>query len=718
MTQWRLLALTLSTLAFSAAVLAMWPIFGDPRIVLVGAVALLVGTGLAALGWWRRWSPLTLLIVGILAYLVLAPPLAAPDRLLGILPTGAAYAVVLPATWESWRDILTLTTPVGTGDGMLVAPLILVLAGSMIASSIVLRTQRAELAGIAPSALAVWAILWGPREEWQPVLLAVLVMLTVVGLVTVVRQARRRRASPRTLSSLGRRVVAGVTVGAAAIGCGIVGGIVPLGDRVVLRDDEPADVDVSTLASPLAAFRGWLMPDVRDDVVMTVTGLEPGDSVELAVLDAYDGEIAGVGGASSFQRMTAQPATGELMGVTVQSLDGPWVPHMGSPTSVTFVGPRAPDLQDGLHVDDETDGVLVTAGLETGDAYELSYEPAPETPPLASLTPAGVPDVDAEPPEDAVTQLSAWTSDASTPGERLDALVAGILADGYVSHGIDDDEVASRAGHSLERIQELFEGIMVGDGEQYAVAAALLAEQLGFPARVVLGFTPEVVEGQPTQIVGSDIAAWIEVSTREAGWVAVQVTPPERPVPEDETTAPQPAQQPEPPLPPVLPEGGQQPDDAPVPPIEPETVPQPDDTIWQIVGWAAAGLGLLTALAAPFVLLLGAKALRRRRRRRADPVPSVDGAWQELVDAVVDRGGPAQGTRTRIEYARGEEQQTLARQVDAALFGAADPDETAVEAAWRSRDAAIATLDADRSRLGRILARLSPRSLARRAPRR
>ena len=32
---------------------------------------------------------------------------------------------------------------------------------------------------------------------------------------------------------------------------------------------------------------------------------------------------------------------------------------------------------------------------------------------------------------------------------------------------------------------------MVGDGEQYAVAAALMAREIGFPARVVVGYLPD-----------------------------------------------------------------------------------------------------------------------------------------------------------------------------------------------------------------------------------
>ncbi|MDY7555683.1 transglutaminase domain-containing protein [Cryobacterium sp. 10C3] len=60
-----------------------------------------------------------------------------------------------------------------------------------------------------------------------------------------------------------------------------------------------------------------------------------------------------------------------------------------------------------------------------------------------------------------------------------------------MSHGIGEDEPVSRSGHGLDRISQLFtDEPMLGDAEQYAVAAALLARRLGFPARVVMGFAP------------------------------------------------------------------------------------------------------------------------------------------------------------------------------------------------------------------------------------
>ncbi|MGL1797778.1 hypothetical protein ACSTIM_23335, partial [Vibrio parahaemolyticus] len=91
---------------------------------------------------------------------------------------------------------------------------------------------------------------------------------------------------------------------------------------------------------------------------------------------------------------------------------------------------------------------------------------------------------------------------------------------GYLSHGLAPATGAaapawttdlpgyqlqpSASGHSLARIDTMFQRLLereddpraqttnnyvaaVGDDEQFAVAAALIAHQLGYPARVVVG---------------------------------------------------------------------------------------------------------------------------------------------------------------------------------------------------------------------------------------
>lgn len=718
LSQWRVLAVTLLTIAFAVAATPMWAIFGTPQLVLVVAAALLVGVGLAVLGALRGWSAMLMIVAGVAAFLVIAPPLATPERMIGALPTGEAYATVLPAVWESWTKILTIRTPVGSADGVLVAPLIVMLAASLIGTSIVARSRRAEAAAALPAAVMIWGILWGPRSDGFVVAEALLACVAIAAFVIVVRRSRRRRSTSQSVSSFVRRALGASLAALLALGVGATVQGIPLGDRQVLRG-EPSTLTAADIASPLSAIRGQLQPDTRDEVLFTVTGLALGDRVELAALDTYDGEV--FGSDDELIRVPDGLGEGSVLGVTVQSLESAWLPATGTATGVTFIGPRAVDLSESLYQAEQSGSLYARAELGPGDGYEVSYQ---ATSPvldatgfgqLAAYSPGDGAIADRELPEVMLERLAVWTADSATPGQRLADMLAGMQADGYISHGVDDDERPSRSGHSLQRITALFDGLMLGDQEQYAPAAALLANQLGFGARVVVGYSPEVTEGVPTQVRGGDVDAWIEVSTDEAGWVAIDVTPEERPIPEEEASAPQPIDQPIPPGAPVPPEQGQDAEGADTPPAQPAPPPDGSRLLEAVLGWTAVGLGVLALLASPFLILLGAKALRRRRRRRAGtPAAKIDGSWREFVDAIVDRGGTGQGLKTRAEFAERPQHVEFAHQIDRSVFGREEPDAAAVDRMWERSTEIVAELDRGASTRQRLRAKLSPRSLARR----
>src|SRR5690606_26838878 len=107
-------------------------------------------------------------------------------------------------------------------------------------------------------------------------------------------------------------------------------------------------------------------------------------------------------------------------------------------------------------------------------------------------------------------------------------------------HGVGQDEPTSLSGHGMDRITALFTSRpMIGDGEQYAVAAALMARELGFPARVVMGFQPTAdPSSSAVTVSGRDISAWIEVQASDGSWVTVDTTPPLREIPEKELDEP------------------------------------------------------------------------------------------------------------------------------------------------------------------------------------
>lgn len=93
----------------------------------------------------------------------------------------------------------------------------------------------------------------------------------------------------------------------------------------------------------------------------------------------------------------------------------------------------------------------------------------------------------------------------------------------------------------------------MGDDEQYATAMAIMANQLGIPARVVLGFYPEENpgdvggQGHPGPCLG-------EANFAGVGWVSFNPTPDRDKQPNTEVPRPKPKPKPQIDLPPNPPE--------------------------------------------------------------------------------------------------------------------------------------------------------------------
>jgi hypothetical protein len=144
-----------------------------------------------------------------------------------------------------------------------------------------------------------------------------------------------------------------------------------------------------------------------------------------------------------------------------------------------------------------------------------------------------------------------------------------------------------------------------------------------------------------------------------------------------------------------------------------------------------AGIPLL-ALGALAVMLVGAKALRRRRRRvLGPPAARIAGAWRELIDLGRDLGieraasvrpglaasAAGGGAMTRREFAlyaqaRGlSAASAVAVAADAATFGPADPDGAAVARVWQLVETSRRDATVPLPRWRRIWVTVNPASL-------
>lgn len=725
------------------AATALWPIYRSTALVVLVGVALAVGSLIAILGAVFRWSSVLVLLVSVAAFLAVGVPLAVPGKAqFGVLPSIDGLVDLVAGVALGWKQLLTISLPVGDYQALLVPALVLVLVSTVVGLTVALRARYGELAVLGPITVFLVATAFGPRFPDQ-LLVAPLALLVVVLFWLVWFRWYRRRASIRRLaaqSGAGRAADSGFsgvrTVVAAAVILAIAstaavaaaGVVPPAVDRTVLRTSIEQPFDPRDYVSPLSAFRRYWQPPAVDDVLFEVSGLPEGGRIRIATLDSYDGVVYAVGSSTvsslsgSFTRVPSTVDQSRVsgdsvtVGVTVRDYSGVWLPTVGKLESVSFSGSDASSLRDAFYYNDTSGTAAVITGLAAGDSYSIDavIPDQPTQAQIASLEPgsAAVPSP-RNVPEELTAKLDEYTTGIEGAGKRLAAMLAGLATDGYISHGVGDDEPPSRSGHAADRIAELVSAPrMIGDAEQYAVAAALMADDLGFPSRVVFGFVPTTGD-----VTGSDASAWIEVNTAQYGWVTIDPTPEVREIPEEDPQDTAQVARPQTIVPPPVVEDEQF-DRQSTPDSQQELPPDLNPVLLMLLAVARiAGIVLLVAaiLLAPFAVIIIAKIRRRRLRRRApDVLQRISGGWQEFEDSVVDHGLSPAASATRSEVAAiagGVQSQVLAAVADRAIFAPDEPLESDADSVWRAVDELQQSLDAGLTRWQRLRARISLRSL-------
>ena len=724
-------------------IIGFWPTFGGPGYLVPALGGLALGLAVAAVGTRLRWGVLLVAAATMVAYFVFGTALALrSDGILGVLPSLRSLQELAAGVITSWKQLLTTVAPVSVADGLGLVPLVLFLVAGVLTASLALRLRHAAWALVPAVAALVVQIALGTPAPAAP-----LVEGVVFAVGAVVWQAVRAAWAPtQTVVSLGetgqasrsgarRRVTGGAAILAVAAVVGIGAGAMaaPASPRYVLRDVVIPPFDIHDYPSPLQSFRK-LVRDDRTTTLFTVTGLPAGGCVRLAAMDAYDGVVynvsdAGFGSSSAFSPARSNMSDGVAgtaadVHIEIGALAGAWLPDVGAVRSITFEGERAETLRRGARYNEATSTGLVTDPLHSGDRYELQTtvvaQPSDKAlgkTPFAKVTIPKQRDV----PQELAAIAGKATADATTPIEQARALEKYLADGGFFSHGLEG-EPWSLPGHGAARISSLLQSTqMVGDDEQYAVAMALMAGQLGIPARVVMGFYPDQGEvGSTFAATGDSLHAWVEIPFEGVGWVRFDPTPPKDHIPTDQATKPRTQPKPQV-LQPPPPE--QQPAD------EPPTVPadrEKDDDdkaggsiLPAILAATGIGLGALALVSSPFIVIGALKSSRRRRRRDATrPADRITGGWNELTDHAVDFGVAVPAGATRAEDAAivgaafGQPGVALlARHADAQVWGPAEPDDDEIEAFWEQVDTAVDEMGQQRGFWRRLGARLSLRSL-------
>ncbi|SDO44592.1 Transglutaminase-like superfamily protein [Microbacterium sp. ru370.1] len=625
---------------------------------------------------------------------------------------------------------------------------------------LVLSAPVETLVGISALLSAVLWLAWRAHDERARA-------LRRASDVSAVQVGPGRSRTDRRRGALGVAMIATAVLATVAVVPWVARGA----DREVLRSAAGPDRQIAEAVSPLAQYRAMFSDARADEVLFRVSGEGTlPERIRLATLDAYDGEIFRASGdeGSGFVRLPSTRDAGEGRSISadieIADLEGIWMPTAGRLASARFEGDRRGAMADRFYYSADAEAGVQTAdgGLRAGDRYELAgVEPAPVD--LASLTPPGAPQG-----VSGGDNLQRWVEEHATgsDGVALQALVQLLRERGYLSHSLAPAGAAvpawaadlpgyqlqpSASGHSLARIDRMFERLLdreddpraastgnyvaaVGDDEQFAVATALIARELGFPARVVVG--TRLVAADPTlsacdagECRPRDLTAWTEVQGTDGRWATIDVTPQWEQSPSLEVT--------------------QQRDPENVTEVRPDTVeevvpPEPvqeDDSqndgtrsddgldlawLWPVLRIAGIGLLVVLVLFGPFLAVVIAKAVRRRGRRRdPDARSAIAGGWDEYVDAGLDAGRSVPRAPTRREVAEAFATPSgirLAADADRAVFAADDVTADEVAAFWRIVDDERRVLTRQRGFWRRVRAAVSLRSflrfLAPRPPRR
>lgn len=733
--------------ALGFALVPLLEVYGDLVALpsLVGGLAL--GTAVVAVGAWRRWSAPAVVAVLLVVFVLAAGPLGAPRTTIGgVLPTGRTVSLVARGVGSTWKRALTLQPPLGGSGVLLLTMLILAYVGAAVAVAIALRVRNANVAtsaALVPLLGVLAAIVFGVRTPSFPAPVVTGCVLAVV----LLGWASWRSGMLRLRRTVSTGVLVAVAVAAGAAGAPVVVGST---ERFVVRDEIVPPFDPRDYPSPLSAFREFVKQDA-DTPLFTVSGLPDGARVRLATMDRYDGVVWNVSGDGSaeasgeFRRVgdtIETSARGEAAEITftIDELGGVWLPTVGQATAFHVSDTTT---TTGLRYNDATGGAVLTGGLTDGLTYAVDVI-VPPTPSdrtvgrapasdVAQPVPAGVPDT--------VSITAADVArDAGSPVQIATALSSWLNEQGFFSHGIvDAGDYVSLSGHGADRITSLLGGdVMVGDGEQYAAAMALMARDMGLPSRVVLGFRPGVdadgapleTSGKPITVTGKDIQAWVEIPFQGYGWIPFDPTPPVEQTPQENDQEQQPEPDPQVVQPPPPPPAAVRPPDEDT--EQPQTDdPAPDDDaapVWLQVTKVATVVAIpLALLAAPFLVIVLLKVRRRRRRRRkGDPVARVAGGWDEVLDAARDLRRPTGGLATRNESARAlalsfedapdgavvaSRVGALARSADRAVFSPGAPSTEQVAAYWADVEEAVDAMAHSVGWRRRMRARLSPASL-------
>ena len=676
-------------------------------------------------------AALALVVGGLVLTLVVVPALLAARS---VTSRRNPLSAVVDGVIHGWSATITSPVPADATARLLVP--VAVLAWAATAAATVLAPRRSSIASLLPGAVAfVLASVAAGRHPFAPSTTAVaFLVLSGVVLAThegVARPAARRRDKPR--ASRHRRVGIGAHH-ASALGIVVIAtaAAVIVGPRLTFgRADNPFDPR-DHLISPTVPADAVNPLDLvasrrrqPDQPMFTVQADKP-VRTRLVALETFDG--------ARWTTTTPYERTGSVVPITartnvgrssvrakvvVSGLTGPWLPSVGDPRRVVGVNAL---------IDRASGSLVAVAGDAAGAAYTIDADiTAPDPTIMATLPVAGDATAATKVPAGLPAPLREM-ADVATNGANSPLAKAALLERYLHLNFTRDDQLTS--GQSYGHLVRALTENGAGTEEQFATAFAVLGRVVGLPTRVVVGFDGGLKTAERTfEVRSGDARVWPEVKFAGIGWLAFDPAP-ARAGSTGGTSG----------------SGAgagtaiavQQGEDVPhtvggdvgvkpalPPPTAATSKTAPANRIADALRIAAivvSALSLVALLAATAVLVLKRRRTARRRRLGGSR-ERVLGAWQDVLDRLVEAGVNQPGRRTVEELVEHVEPMTTSlagiyRPVNRALYDEREPGDGDATQAWRARDRFVTSMRRDATLRRRLRIALDPRPLVQSMPHR
>ncbi|HTE70016.1 MAG TPA: transglutaminaseTgpA domain-containing protein [Actinomycetes bacterium] len=532
-------ALALAGLLAGAS-LSLSRLYVGNRWLLPTWLTMAAALGLAAL--LRRLGLGQLLSLAAMAagFVVVAGILLFPHTLLVIVPTAETLSEMARAASTALTAVSEQAAPVAVTAEFVLLTCAGAWAVTTAADGLAFRARQPLLALIPALGLFVFPAVVKPAS---PAWYTTWFLLGAAGLLLFEGRARlatwgRWVSSARSRPGVGWRLPltpAASTGRWLALGAGLlaltVPGLLPgYGQQAVLDFREGAGSDTGVALNPFISLRTRLTS--QEDVPMFKARTTRRERWRLMVYDRFDGTDFAP---SREPRSGLAPFRGQITGeqdpdlpvdqvsqsIEIQELGSFWLPAVTAPVQVE-AGRRVLANQTFA-------SLTINQRLRKGFEYTvISQVPRVEAADLAGP-------VDYRTHLEIQPYLQTGTLDPAVR-QQADTVVEGRNADTPFKKALAIQDylrenfrynlnvpALSAGGNQLRRfLTEVREGYC----EQFAIAMAMMARQVGVPSRVAVGFTSgEVIDNDYLQVTTHDAHAWPELWFPDAGWVPFEPTP-------------------------------------------------------------------------------------------------------------------------------------------------------------------------------------------------